>query len=435
MSEQPARSGRVGSGGVLANPAFRRIWAAGAITAMVRWLDMLVLSLYAYELTGEVGAVAIAFLIRMAPRLLFGFFVGAIADRMDRRRLWIGALITLCVMYIALAALVALHEIAFWHLLLFIFFAGIVWSIEFPTRRAMIADVVRPNQVGRAVGLDWSTDSILRIPGPLIGAGFLQAFGAEWAYGFAAVIFAAAALIASTLSYRPARVAHTEGQSVGAVIADTVRDVGTGLVYVRRRGLLLGTLVVTLVFNLLFPAYNAALPEIGEQILGVDQFRIGVLEALVGLGSFMGGLLIAGWGSWAQSGRIYYAGTAWFMLCVTGIVLSDIYVVSAVIAFLMGFGFAAFAIMQTSILVTATPPAMRGRVMGVLSTVIGLGPLTGMQVLLLTPALGLQGMVLTVVLEGAALMLIALVFWPRIVKRLPADDPSLAAAPAPQHSV
>ena len=434
MSEQPARSGRAGSGGVLANPAFRRIWAAGAITAMVRWLDMLVLSLYAYELTGEVGAVAIAFLIRMAPRLLFGFFVGAIADRMDRRRLWIGALAALCVMYIALAALVALHEIAFWHLLLFIFFAGIVWSIEFPTRRAMIADVVRPNQVGRAVGLDWSTDSILRIPGPLIGAGFLQAFGAEWAYGFAAVIFAAAALIASTLSYRPARVAQTEGQSVGAVIADTVRDVGAGLVYVRRRGLLLGTLVVTLVFNLLFPAYNAALPEIGEQILGVDQFRIGVLEALVGLGSFMGGLLIAGWGSWAQSGRIYYAGTAWFMLCVTGIVLSDIYIVSAVIAFLMGFGFAAFAIMQTSILVTATPPAMRGRVMGVLSTVIGLGPLTGMQVLLLTPALGLQGMVLTVVLEGAALMLIALVFWPRIVKRLPADDPSLAAAPAPQHS-
>ena len=425
----PARSR-----GVLANPAFRRIWAAGAITAMVRWLDMLVLSLYAYELTGEVGAVAVAFLIRMAPRLLFGFFVGAIADRMDRRRLWIAALAALCVMYIALAALVALHEIAFWHLLLFIFFAGIVWSIEFPTRRAMIADVVRPNQVGRAVGLDWSTDSILRIPGPLIGAGFLQAFGAEWAYGFAAVIFAAAALIASTLSYRPARVAHTEGQSLGAVIADTMRDIAAGLIYVRRRGLLLGTLVVTLVFNLLFPAYNAALPEIGQQILAVDQFRIGVLEALVGLGSFLGGLLIAGWGSWAQSGRIYYAGTAWFMLCVTGIVLSDIYLVSAALAFLMGFGFAAFAIMQTSILVTATPPAMRGRVMGVLSTVIGLGPLTGMQVLLLTPALGLQGMVLTVVLEGVALMLLALLFWPRIVKRLPVDDPLLAAAPAPQHS-
>ena len=434
MSEQPAGGGRVGSSGVLANPAFRRIWAAGAVTAMVRWLDMLVLSLYAYELTGEVGAVAIAFLIRMAPRLLFGFFVGAIADRMDRRRLWIAALATLCVMYIALAALVALHEIAFWHLLLFIFFAGIVWSIEFPTRRAMIADVVRPNQVGRAVGLDWSTDSILRIPGPLIGAGFLQAFGAEWAYGFAAVVFAAAALIASTLRYRPARVAHTEGQSFNAVVADTMRDIAAGLVYVRRRGLLLGTLVVTLVFNLLFPAYNAALPEIGQQILAVDQFRIGVLEALVGLGSFLGGLLIAGWGSWAQSGRIYYAGTAWFMLCVTGIVLSDIYLISAALAFLMGFGFAAFAIMQTSILVTATPPAMRGRVMGVLSTVIGLGPLTGMQVLLLTPALGLQGMVLTVVLEGVALMFIALLFWPMIVKRLPVDDPLLAAAPAPQHS-
>ena len=122
------------------------------------------------------------------------------------------------------------------------------------------------------------------------------------------------------------------------------------------------------------------------------------------------------------------------MLCVTGIALSELYLLSAALAFLMGFGFAAFAIMQTSILVTATPPEMRGRVMGVLSTVIGLGPLTGMQVLLLTPALGLQGMVLTVVLEGAALMLIALVFWPMIVKRLPSNDPTLAAAAAPQHS-
>ena len=347
--------------GLLSNDAFRRVWAAGAITGMVRWLDMLVLTLYAYELTGEPSSVALAFLVRMLPRLLFGMFVGALADRFNKQRIWFASLLTLSVLYFGLTALVALTEIAFWQLLAFVFVAGTIWSVEFPTRRAMIADVVGQNQVGRAVGLDWSTDSVVRIPGPLIGAGFLQAFGAEWAYLFTACVFVAAAAIASTLKYQRTMRPGVQPQGFGEVARATLRDVVAGIAYVRGRGLLVGALVVTLSFNLLYPAYNAALPEIGLNFLGVDQFRIGVIEAVVGVGSALSGLVIAGWASWAQSGRIYYFGTAWFVLCVTGIALSGLYPLTVMIGFCMGFGFSAFAIMQTSLLVTRTPPEMRGR--------------------------------------------------------------------------
>ena len=419
---------------LLANPAFQRVWAAGAITGMVRWLDMLVLTLYAYQLTGEPSSVALAFLVRMLPRLLFGMFVGALADRFDRRRIWIVSLLVLSVLYFGLTALVALSEIQFWQLLAFVFVAGTVWSVEFPTRRAMIADVVGPNQVGRAVGLDWSTDSVVRIPGPLIGAGLLQAVGVEWTYLFTACVFLAAAMTASTLRYqRPLR-SGVEPQGFGEIARATIRDVIDGIAYVRMHRLLVGALVVTLAFNLLFPAYNAALPEIGLEFLEIDQFRIGVLEALVGVGSALSALVIAGWSNWAQSGRIYFLGTAWFVLCVTGIVLSPIYAVSVVIAFCMGFGFSAFAIMQTSILVTRTPPEMRGRMMGLLSFVIGMGPVTGLQVFLLFDWFGVRGGVLIVVAEAFALLLLAAVFWPMIVKRLPSSDPSVAAVAAPQRA-
>ncbi len=420
--------------GLLSNSAFRRVWAAGAITGMVRWLDMLVLTLYAYELTGEPGSVALAFLIRMLPRLLFGMFVGALADRFDRRRIWLASLLILSVMYFGLTALVALTEIQYWQLLAFVFVAGTVWSVEFPTRRAMIADVVGPNRVGRAVGLDWSTDSVVRIPGPLIGAGFLQAFGAEWAYLFTACVFVAAAAIASTLRYRPPLRAGVEPQGFSEVARATLRDVAAGLAYLRGRGLLIGALVLTLAFNLLYPAYNAALPEIGIQFLQIDQFRIGVIEAMVGVGSALSALVIAGWSTWSQSGRIYYIGTAWFVLCVTGVALSDIYALTVVIGFCMGFGFSAFAIMQTSILVTRTPPAMRGRMMGLLSFVIGIGPLTGLQVFLLFDWFGVRGGVLVVVAEALALIALAAVFWPMIVKRLPSSDPAVAAVAAPQRA-
>ncbi|MXX79669.1 MAG: MFS transporter [Chloroflexi bacterium] len=419
------------SGGLLQNTGFRRVWAAGAITGMVRWLDMLVLTLFARDLTEAAGFVALAFLIRMLPRLLFGMFVGAIADRFDRKKIWIGALLILSVMYFVLTAYVMLIGIDFWTLLVFIFIAGIVWSVEFPTRRAMIADVVAPHQVGRAVGLDWSTDSIVRIPGPLIGAGLLQELGAEWAYLFTACAFIASAAIASTLSYRkPLRSGGAEG--FGEVARETWRDIRDGFSYIRRSELLLGTLMVTLAFNLLFPAYNAALPDIGQELLGVDKLRIGVLEALVGAGSFVSALAIAGWSSWGQSGRIYYAGTAWFLCCVTGMVLSPWYELSMLISFCMGFGFSAFAIMQTSLLVTRTPAEMRGRVMGVLSMVIGMGPVTGLQVFFMFEWFGIQGGVISVVIEAAVFMLLAILIWPVVIRRLAGSDPRTVATFAPQ---
>lgn len=401
---------------------------------MVRWLDMLVLTLYARDLAEAAGFVALAFLVRMAPRLLFGMFVGAIADRFDRKKIWIGALIVLTVMYLALAAFVAVVGIDFWLLLVFVFISGTVWSVEFPTRRAMIADVVAPHQVGRAVGLDWSTDSIVRIPGPLIGAGLLQELGPEWAYLFTACAFVISALIASGLDYqRPLRPAS--GTGFAAVTRETWRDIREGFVYIRTREILVGTLMVTLAFNLLFPAYNAALPDIGQELLGVDKLRIGVLEALVGAGSFVSALAIAGWGSWAQSGRIYFAGTVWFICCVTAMSLSPWYELSLLVAFCMGFGFSAFAIMQTAILVTRTPPEMRGRVMGVLSMVIGLGPLTGLQVFYMFDRFGIQGGVISVAIEAAALMLLAVLVWPVILRRLPgSSDPRTAATYAPQRN-
>ena len=425
---RPAGSSR----SLLSNPGFRRVWLAGALTGMVRWLDMLVLSLYARDLTEAAGFVALAFLIRMLPRLLFGMFVGALADRFDRRRIWIASLLILSVMYFGLTALVALTDIKFWQLLVFVFFTGIIWSVEFPTRRTMIADVVQPDQVGRAVGLDWSTDSVVRIPGPLIGAGLLQELGAEWAYLFTAVVFIVVAGIASTMTYRAPLRSASDAQGWGEVARQTMTDVAAGLRYIRGSNLFVGTLLVTLAFNLLFPAYAAALPDIGQELLEVSKFRIGVLEALVGLGSFVSALVIAGWSSWGQSGRIYYAGTAWFILCVAGMVLSPIYEISAIIAFSMGFGFSAFAIMQTAILVTRTPPEMRGRVVGVLSMVIGIGPLTGLQVFLLFDWFGIQGGVIAVAIEASVLLLLTAVFWPVVLRRLPGSDPRVAATFAPQ---
>ena len=411
MSEQPSPDSVLFPDSVVANRQFRRVWAVGAMTAMVRWLDLLVIGVFTFELTDSAAKVAIIFLMRMLPRLMFGVFVGTLADRVNRKRLWVITLVVLSLVSAALGVLIASGSIEYWHLLVAIFFAGLFWSIEFPARRSMIGDVVRHDQIGRAVGLDWSTDSFMKMIGPALGGGLIVTVGAEGAYFLGAAVFTLAALVASTLTYQ--RLVQPDEQR-----GSPWHGLLDGLRYVRKRNLLLGALAVTIVFNLVFPAYHSLLPVIGKEILDANPLRVGILGSLEGFGSLLGALWIATRASPPQYLRIYYFGTLLVLFCILAFSQSEVYVLSALVIFILGFGFAAFATMQTTILVTTTDVAMRGRVLGVLSLCIGVGPMGAVQVGPLVAAVGEQAALAIVVAEGAALLLAAAAIWPLLLRRV-----------------
>ena len=162
---------------VLRNRQFQRIWAGGILTSMMRWLDILVLGVFTFEMTDSAAQVAIMLLVRMLPRFLFGVAVGTLADRANRKHLWVATLVLLAVVAVVLAVLIASEEIKYWQLLVLVFAAGVFWAAEFPVRRAMIADVVPAEALGRAFGTDWTTDSFNRMIGPALGGGLLVTVG------------------------------------------------------------------------------------------------------------------------------------------------------------------------------------------------------------------------------------------------------------------
>ena len=71
------------------DPNYRRLWATGALSGVSRWLEFIALGIYAFELTRSPPAVALLAVLRMLPYVAFGFFIGALADRFDRRWLLI----------------------------------------------------------------------------------------------------------------------------------------------------------------------------------------------------------------------------------------------------------------------------------------------------------------------------------------------------------
>ena len=64
---------------------FWRLWYVGFVVTTVRWLETVAMGIVVYQQTGSALVVAIITMLRLVPMGLFGAFLGAFAERFDRR--------------------------------------------------------------------------------------------------------------------------------------------------------------------------------------------------------------------------------------------------------------------------------------------------------------------------------------------------------------
>ena len=87
--------------------------------------------------------------------------------------------------------------------------------------------------------------------------------------------------------------------------------------------MIVGTLMVTVVANFWGFAYITMVPVIGEQVLGLSAFPIGVLLSVQGFGALLGALVVGPLSKPHAYTRIYLASTFVFLLAVLGFALSE----------------------------------------------------------------------------------------------------------------
>ena len=136
---------------LLAEPDFRRLWLVGLVVFSVRWLEMLAVAVFAYQHTGSPFIVALLTMLRMLPMALFGAFVGAMAERLERRTTLIIVVVSMVLSSLTLALLAWTDALEVWHVALASFVNGITWTTDNPVRRTMIGEVVGPERMSAAM--------------------------------------------------------------------------------------------------------------------------------------------------------------------------------------------------------------------------------------------------------------------------------------------
>ena len=135
----------------------------------VRWVEFLVVAVFTYQVTGSAFIVTMMTLLRLLPMALFGAFMGAWADRLDRRLAMLGVLVATLLSSAAIAALAFAGRLEVWHLAVSCFINGTAWASDNALRRILIGDVVGADRMATAMALDIGANNASRMIGPAIG--------------------------------------------------------------------------------------------------------------------------------------------------------------------------------------------------------------------------------------------------------------------------
>lgn len=395
---------------LLAQREFLGLWFVGGMSMAMRWLETLATSIYVYDLTGSALQVALMNVARMAPMLLAGSWIGAMAERLDRRRILILGLSASVAIAAVLGMLAANGRIEIWHIALGAFIGGFHWAGDMPVRRTIMGEIAGTELVGTAMSLDAATGNLTRVIGPLLGGALYQFVGLHGAFLAGALIHGASLLTALSLAPRPGPRVAGDGAHQPGVLASMVEGIRLSIA----DRALLGAMGVTLLMNLLAFPYQAMIPVIGRDELALDPVPIGLLMASEGMGAFLGSVAIARFIRPAGYMRLYVLSAATVFAAALLFALSRWYGTSVVLLAIAGFGIAGFSSMQSALVLSLAPPHLRVRAMGSLAMCIGAQPLGVLYIGMLAESLGTPGAILAIEVQGLLAMVVLIWSLPQL---------------------
>nr|WP_204920249.1 MFS transporter [Microlunatus panaciterrae] len=264
-----------------------RIYVSGSFVSNIgTWMQRVAQDWLVLELSGGSGlAIGITTALQFLPMLLFSAYGGLIADRFDKR-----AILKVTQVWMALCAgvlgVMAITGVAVvWHVYLIALLFGMGTAFDNPSRQSFVSEVVGPEDLPNAIGLNSATFHAARIVGPAAAGLVIAAFGSGWAILSNAVTYAA--FIAVLVLIDPKRL------FISPPAVRAKRQIREGLVYIRGRSDIMLVLFVVFFVGTFGMNFQMTSALMAQQQFHRGATEYGMLGTFMAFGSLAGALLAA----------------------------------------------------------------------------------------------------------------------------------------------
>ncbi len=266
----------------LRNPLFRMLWSVWITANLCMWMNDVAAAWLMTTLTTSPIMVALVTTASMLPVFLFGLPSGALADIVDRRRLFMLTQVWVAGVGLVACLLVFANAISPPMLIALTFANGIGLALRWPVFAAIVPELVERRQLGAALALNAIAMNVSRIGGPVIAGAVIAAAGSAWVFLLNAFVSIGAALVLGRWK-RPPKVNVLPGERfLGAI--------RVGVQHVRQSRPMRTALLRISLFFMQGAALPALLPLVAKGLGAGDARSFTLLLACMGVGAIAAAL-------------------------------------------------------------------------------------------------------------------------------------------------
>lgn len=342
----------------LAHRNYRLLWIGTLISNTGDWMDQIALNWLVIATSGSPFELALVNLCRGLPILLFTLVGGAMADRLERRRLMMVTQSCAMLLAFVLAAMIFSEQASIAMIMVVATGRGIVIAFNLPVRHSLIPELVPAADLPNAVALNSLTANTTKIIGPALAGLIIAWLGTGACFLLNGLSFIVVIWTLRAMKFPPVVKAETE-LSLGQSIVE-------GVAYVRKDTTVLLLLLIALVPTFFGQPYLTLLALFAHSVFDIGPQGLGLLTSCAATGSVCGALMLASFPRLAASGRAMLVFLIAFGVLLFAFALNPILALAPVLLLGVGAMQIAYNASNNTILQMRVPNHMRGRVMSML---------------------------------------------------------------------
>jgi predicted MFS family arabinose efflux permease len=347
---------------------FRLAWAGALVNDTGDWVLAVALPVYVFSETGSGTATAILFVFELLVAAVFGALGGSLVDRWNLRRCLVATNLAQAVM---LLPLLAVQPDRIWPAYVAATGQALLTQLNNPANVALIPRVVARDQLTAANAALAASTSLARLVGAPLGGLLVAVAGLRTVVLVDLVSFLGVALAITFVRSDTDPVRRPAGEP------EDPHPIRTGLGEINRRPVLRGVLSIGAIAQIAQGAFVVLFVVFVVERLGGDGTAVGIIRGTMAVGAVLGAAVIARLSARIDPLRLIVVGF-------TGMGLASLvfwnapWLTEALWVYVVLFGVSgipgsALAIGIVTTVQTHSPPAVLGRVVGVMRSVESIG--------------------------------------------------------------